>query len=66
MVAHRLSTIHGADRILLLNEKRLVAMGTHRQPLDGNEYYRSLVASQPTIIPTAGAERAGVGTSIGL
>ncbi len=46
VVAHRLSTIQNADRILLLNEKRLVAMGTHRELLRNNEYYRSLVANQ--------------------
>ena len=46
VVAHRLATVQNADRILLLNEKRLVAMGTHQQLLDGNEYYRSLVANQ--------------------
>jgi ABC-type multidrug transport system fused ATPase/permease subunit len=37
----------------LLNEKRLVAMGTHRELLEGNEYYRSLVANQQIIGPPA-------------
>jgi ATP-binding cassette subfamily B protein len=46
VVAHRLSTIQNADRILLLNEKRLIAMGTHQELLKSNEYYRSLVANQ--------------------
>jgi ABC-type multidrug transport system fused ATPase/permease subunit len=46
VVAHRLSTIQNADRILLLNEKRLIAMGTHHELLKSNEYYRSLVANQ--------------------
>jgi len=49
VVAHRLSTVQDSDRILLLNEKRLVAMGTHRELLAGNEYYRSLVANQQII-----------------
>jgi len=49
VVAHRLSTIQDSDRILLLNERRLVATGTHRELLDGNEYYRSLVARQQVI-----------------
>jgi ABC-type multidrug transport system fused ATPase/permease subunit len=31
VVAHRLATVQDSDRILLLNEKRLVAMGTHQQ-----------------------------------
>jgi ABC-type bacteriocin/lantibiotic exporter with double-glycine peptidase domain len=51
VVAHRLSTIQNADRILLLNEKRLVAMGTHQELLDSDPYYRSLVVNQQLIIP---------------
>ena len=51
VVAHRLSTIQNADRILLLNEKRLIAMGTHQELLDSNPYYRSLVVNQQLIIP---------------
>jgi subfamily B ATP-binding cassette protein MsbA len=46
VVAHRLSTVQDSDRILLLNEKRLVATGTHVDLLENNSYYRSLVASQ--------------------
>ena len=49
VVAHRLSTVQDSDRILLLNEKRLVAMGTHQELLEDNEYYRSLVANQQII-----------------
>jgi subfamily B ATP-binding cassette protein MsbA len=51
VVAHRLSTIQNSDRILLLNEKRLIAMGTHQELLEGNDYYRSLVANQQIITP---------------
>jgi subfamily B ATP-binding cassette protein MsbA len=51
VVAHRLSTVQNADRILLLNEKRLIAMGTHRALLESNSYYRSLVANQQILIP---------------
>jgi subfamily B ATP-binding cassette protein MsbA len=48
VVAHQLSTIKGSDRILLLNESRLMAVGTHPSLLETNDYYRSLVASQQT------------------
>jgi len=51
VVAHRLATIQNSDRILLLNEKRLVAMGTHQELLANEEYYRSLVANQQIISP---------------
>ncbi len=42
IVAHRPSTVQKADKIMLFNEKRLVATGTHKELLAGNEYYRSL------------------------
>jgi len=44
VVAHRPSTIQHADRILLLNERRLLASGTHQELLETNAYYRSLMA----------------------
>jgi ABC-type bacteriocin/lantibiotic exporter with double-glycine peptidase domain len=46
VVAHRLATAVQSERILLLNEKRLVAVGTHRELLEQNAYYRSLAANQ--------------------
>ena len=49
VVAHRLSTVQNADRTLLLDQRRLVATGTHRELLEGNDYYRSLVVSQQII-----------------
>lgn len=58
VVAHRLSTIQNTDRILLLNEKRLVATGTHQELLESNEYYRSLVANQEGSVALGGVERA--------
>ena len=59
VVAHRLSTIQNADRILLLNEKRLVAVGTHQGLLENNAYYRSLVANQQIIVPTNPVQSTG-------
>jgi len=46
VAAHRLSTIKDSGCILLLNENRLIAVGTHKSLLETNEYYRSLVAFQ--------------------
>ncbi len=51
IVAHRLSTVQSSDRILLLNEKRLVATGTHQELLATNAYYRTLVENQQLIGP---------------
>ncbi len=49
VVAHRLATVQNSDRILLLNENRLVDAGTHAELLARNEYYQSLVANQQII-----------------
>lgn len=43
IVAHHTATVQEANRILVLNEKRLVGMGTHHELLKNNEYYRMLV-----------------------
>ncbi len=42
IVAHRPSTIRKADKVMLFNEKRLVATGTHEELLTNNQYYRAL------------------------
>jgi len=46
VVAHRLSTVVDADRILILNGNRLVAEGSHSELLRSNDYYRELVECQ--------------------
>ena len=42
IVAHRPSTIQHADGVLFFSEKRLVAVGTHKELQAGNAHYRSL------------------------
>jgi ABC-type bacteriocin/lantibiotic exporter with double-glycine peptidase domain len=49
VVAHRLATIQDSDRILLLNERQLVGVGTHQELLAENAFYRELVANQQVI-----------------
>ncbi len=46
VVSHRPSAIRHADRILLLNENRLIEIGTHQSLLDSNDYYREVIAYQ--------------------
>ena len=58
IVAHRLSTVIDSDRILVLNENRLVAEGTHGELLRTNEYYRELVDCQ--LIPEGKSEKGKV------
>jgi ABC-type multidrug transport system fused ATPase/permease subunit len=42
VVAHRLSTVRHADRILVMDRGRIVAQGTHEQLLDASPLYRQL------------------------
>jgi ABC-type multidrug transport system fused ATPase/permease subunit len=46
VVAHRLSTIMNSDRIFLLDQNRLIAIGTHESLMQSNDYYRSMVSHQ--------------------
>lgn len=46
IVAQRVNTVVSADQILLIDEGRLVAKGTHDQLLESSETYREIVASQ--------------------
>ncbi|MFI9454191.1 ABC transporter ATP-binding protein [Amycolatopsis sp. NPDC052450] len=48
IVAQRVSTIRQADRIIVLDEGRVVGSGTHTELMDGNETYREIVLSQLT------------------
>ncbi len=42
VIAHRLSTVQHADRIVVLEQGRVVASGTHRELLDQQGLYRRL------------------------
>jgi ABC-type multidrug transport system fused ATPase/permease subunit len=46
VVTSRLPAVVDSDRVLLLNENRLVAIGTHQSLLETNDYYRSLIAER--------------------
>ncbi len=46
MVAHRLSTVAGADEIIVLDEGRIVERGTHRELLDRAGLYADLWSRQ--------------------
>jgi ATP-binding cassette, subfamily B, bacterial len=46
MIAHRLSTVVNADRILVLQQGKIVASGTHAELLADNELYRQLAHLQ--------------------
>ena len=46
IVAQRISTIMNADRIIVLDEGKLVGQGTHAELLRDCEVYREIALSQ--------------------
>ena len=52
VVAHRLSTIEGADRIVVMKQGRIVEIGTHKELLAKNGVYANLYKIQFADHPT--------------
>jgi ATP-binding cassette subfamily B protein len=46
VIAQRISTVRNADLILVLDQGRLAAMGTHERLLDESPVYAEIVYSQ--------------------
>ncbi|MDF2985178.1 MAG: transporter, ATP-binding/permease protein [Eubacterium sp.] len=46
IVAQRISTVMNADKILVLDEGKIVGMGTHRELLENCEVYQQIALSQ--------------------
>jgi subfamily B ATP-binding cassette protein MsbA len=54
VIAHRLSTVEGANRIIVLDEGRIVESGTHQELIAINGLYASLYRMQFSTEPLAG------------
>jgi ATP-binding cassette subfamily B protein len=48
VIAHRLATVQSADRIAVIEQGKVLAVGTHKQLIAGNELYARLAALQFT------------------
>ena len=51
VIAHRLSTVRGADQILVVDEGRIVERGTHAELLDRDGVYADLYRTQFSVAP---------------
>jgi ATP-binding cassette subfamily B protein len=60
IIAHRLATVLGADRIVVMDHGRIVAQGTHAELVRGNELYARLAALQFSEGTTSGVVDASV------
>ena len=46
LIAHRVSTVEGMDKILFVEDGKVIASGTHRELLESCPAYRSTVELQ--------------------
>ena len=53
IVAQRVSTIIDADQVIVLEDREIVAKGTHTELLESSETYREIVESQLAVQETA-------------
>jgi subfamily B ATP-binding cassette protein MsbA len=61
VVAHRFSTLRGVDRIVVLDQGRLVGLGTHDELVERCSVYRSLWETQGSPPLSARPSRQGLG-----
>ncbi|MFF3208884.1 ABC transporter ATP-binding protein [Streptomyces sp. NPDC002962] len=65
IVAHRPSTVLLADRVALLSDGRVTAVGTHHELLRSNTEYAHLMSGEPSGTPSAEPSGTPCGTHFG-
>lgn len=55
-IAHRLSTLRNADKLLVMDEGRIVEMGTHEELLELKGHYYKMLEKQRTALKIRGVE----------
>lgn len=53
IVAHRLSTIHNADQIVVMADHKIVDIGTHDELLEKSKKYQDLIKRQNVLASSA-------------
>jgi ABC-type multidrug transport system fused ATPase/permease subunit len=51
VIAHRLSTVRNADKIVVLEDKSILEMGTHTELIQQNGLYKRLYTVQQELAP---------------
>jgi ATP-binding cassette, subfamily B, multidrug efflux pump len=46
VIAQRISSVRGADKIIVLDEGAVAGLGTHKELMQGNNIYQEILASQ--------------------
>jgi ABC-type multidrug transport system fused ATPase/permease subunit len=64
VIAHRISSVHDSDRIIIIDKGRIVEMGTHEELIGRNGFYRSIYEIQSSLSGEDGLSKGEIETSM--